>query len=201
MSLVQKLVTAASFDARGVYVPAGHIGTFDTDKLSGKEKHLKDVDGFAPAVVQIAPIAPTGPNPKAPQQVPPGAVQTAAGMYAEPGKVLVGAKAPPSKEARAVLTEPSYEGEVNDQLADIMADPTAPGAATTEATAGGPGSTTGNADDNLVEGTVAEITANLGTQTDEQLEAMRAAERDRERPRKGVLDAIADELDGRKKAK
>lgn len=185
METVQKLVKQPSFDARGVYVPAGHIGVFDTARLTGKEKHLEDVGDFVPAVVQIAPIAPTGPNPTAPQQIPPGAVQTAAGTYAEPGKVLVGAPTAPAEERLAVVENGGDEAKVSRQLSDML-------------DGGGRGATSGNADDDLVAGTVAEITATLGTKTDDELTAMRAAERDREKPRTGVIDAIAKELEGRK---
>src|SRR5438034_10043483 len=91
MKAVQKLVTNDSFDAHGVLIPAGHIGTFDEDRLNGDEPHLKDVSEELVAVpVEIAAIAPTGPNPRIPQQIPSDAVQGPGGDYLIPGKRLVG---------------------------------------------------------------------------------------------------------------
>lgn len=185
MKAVQMLATEDSFDANGVLVPAGHIGTFDADRLNGKEKHLHEVDGdMRPAVVEMAAIAPTGPNPTVPQQVPPGAVQGPGGNYMTPGKVLVGEVTSPADERieQRGLRDPDQEAAVTEALKDVMDT----------------GTTPNNDDDALVAGTVAEVTANLGTQTDEQLTAMRAAEVDREKPRKGVLDAIDAELESRK---
>lgn len=179
--MVRKFVTQDSFDATSSLIRAGHIGTFDEDKLTGKEKHLKDIDGdIQPARVQVAPIGPTGPNPRRPQQVPPDAVQGANGEYLLPGaKVLVGEVTQPvDQRIDAAGLNTSQEAENTEALRGIM--------------------DTNNNDDALVAGTVAEVTANLGAQTDEQLTAMRAAEVDREKPRKGVLDAIDAELEGRK---
>src|SRR5690349_14035126 len=98
MTAIQKLVTADSFDARGVLVKAGHIGVFDTETLSGKEDHLKNVGDFEPAFVEMAAIGPTGPNPQIPQQVPPDAVQSPGGLYHTPGRTLVGERTAPQEE-------------------------------------------------------------------------------------------------------
>lgn len=196
MSYVQKVVTEDSFDAAGVLVPAGHIGTFDTERLSGKEKHLKDVGDFQPAVVEIAAIGPSGPNPTMPQQLPADAVQGPDGTYRTPGKILVSEVTNPVEERiddRNLRVE-GAEDAVHEALGDVM-DIGTSGAATVDTTAN---TTTGNADDKLVEGTVGEVTADLDTKTDDQLVAMRAAEADRESPRKGVLGALDAEIEARK---
>jgi hypothetical protein len=184
MGQVQKLVTADSFDARGVFVPKGHIGTFDEALLNGDEAHIHEVGDFQPAMVEMAAIAPTGPNPKTPQQIPSDAQQDSAGTYALPGKTLVAEVTDKVEDRIEVpgLRDPENEAKVTETLGEIM---------------GGAGSTTGNADDALVAGTVANVTADLGTKTDEQLNAMLAAENDREKPRIGVTNAIQEELDAR----
>jgi len=199
MKPVQKLVTQDSFDAYGVFIPAGHIGTFDEERISGDEKHLKDPGGFEPAIVQIAAIGPTGPNPTAPQQIPPDAVQTAGGGYAVPGKVLVG-EVTQSADLRLTAIEASDEAKTTKALSEVMdtslegqRSAEMNGAATTDTNA----ALNNNNDDALVAGTVADVTKDLGTKTDAELSAIQAAERDREKPRAGVLNAIQDELDAR----
>ncbi|MFL6728055.1 MAG: hypothetical protein ACJ8FS_16305 [Sphingomicrobium sp.] len=183
MKAVQKLVTNDSFDAHGVLIPAGHIGTFDEERLNGDEPHLKDVsDALVAVPVEIAAIAPTGPNPRIPQQIPSDAVQGPGGDYLIPGKRLVG-EVTNRQEDRidaAGLREPDAEAANDQALQEIM------------------GTGLNSNDDALVAGTVADITAGLGTKTDEELAALRAAEVDREKPRKGVLSAIDDELDTRR---
>lgn len=182
MTLVQKLVTENSFDAMGNFVVAGHIGAFEEDNLSGDEKHIKDVGNFTPAQVEIAPIAPTGQNPKIPQQIPPDAIQDATGLYAQPGGKRLVAEVTDPQEDRieaAGLRDPDAEAEVTDIMAEANAD--------------------GDADRALRPGasaTVAELTADLGTRTDAQLDQLEADE-NAGKKRKGVLDAIAAERDAR----
>lgn len=200
MKAVQMLATEPSFDANAVLVPAGHIGTFDADRLTGKEKHLFPVDkDFVPAVVEMAAISPTGPNPTAPQQIPPNAVQGPGGGYMIPGKRLVGEVTNPAEDRidNANLRDADHEAANTEALAEVMDTPN-PGAAATTAVAGAGTAGTENSDDALVDGTVAEVTANLGTKTDAELAQMRAAEVDREQPRKGVLKAIDAETEARK---
>jgi hypothetical protein len=136
MGQVQKLVTADSFDARGVFVPKGHIGTFDEALLNGDEAHIHEVGDFQPAMVEMAAIAPTGPNPKTPQQIPSDAQQDSAGTYALPGKTLVAEVTDKVEDRIEVpgLRDPENEAKVTETLGEIM---------------GGAGSTTGNADDAL----------------------------------------------------
>lgn len=173
--LVEKLVTFDSFDDTMTLRKKGELGYFKPENLknsAGEEnRHLADVDGFETAVVQIAPIAPTGPNPTAPQQIPPDARQGPGGGYVMPGKVLVGEVTLPGED-RAAQVEGADEDKVSKALEKAL------------------GSAVGNDDDALVDGTVAEVTADLGAKSDEELDALEAAEKDREAPRKGVLNAI-----------
>jgi hypothetical protein len=170
--LVAKIVLKDSFDATNTFRSAGQIGSFDPDRLNGEEDHLQDVGGFQPAIVQIAPIAPTGPNPTAPQQIPPDAVQTPGGGYALPGKVLVGEVTLPGdqREAQSVGGD---ENKVTEMLEKAQAKQVG---------------TMNNDDDALVEGTVADVTSGINADTD--LDQLEAAEKDREKPRAGVLNAI-----------
>ena len=179
MSLVAKLVLKDSFDDTNTFVSKGQIGSFYADKLNGDEDHLQDVGAFQPAIVQISPIAPTGPNPTAPQQIPPDAVQTAGGGYALPGKVLVAEITQPG-DARAAFVEGGDESKVTNMLEKAMAK--TPG-------------TLNNDDDALVDGTVADVTSGINADTD--LDALEAAEKDREKPRAGVLNAIKAERTSR----
>jgi hypothetical protein len=206
--LVQRLTMVNSFDATGKYVPEGHLGTFDDEKITDTDKHLVDpgeLPGDTP-MVQIAAIAPTGPNPTVPQQLPPDAVQAPGGGYVVPGKQLVGEVTRRQEERidQAGLGNPEIEAEVSEALRKIaekhgisMATlglgataPVAPADAILE-----------NNNDALVNGTVPQVTADLGTKTDDQLNAMLAAEKDREKPRAGVTNAIQAELDARAEAK
>lgn len=196
--MVQRLVSAASFDASGTLVPEGHIGTFDEDKLTndaGKEApHLHEVGDFEPALVEVAPIAPTGPNPKIPQQIPPGAVQAPDGTYRIPGKVLVGEVTDPAgaRIDDRRLRDVEHEDKVNETLEDIMG-PESTGFAQ-------PGTGEASAAMPATDGTVATITADLGTKTDAELTDILASERAKGAPRKGVINAVEAELDNRKKA-
>lgn len=202
---VARFVTEDSFDANGTFVPAGQYGSFDVERLNGKEKHLVDPNQVPPtAVVEIAPIGPTGPNPTHPQQIPADAVQTPGGGYAIAGKTLV-AEVTRSADIRLAQIEKSDEAAVSEALGEISDNSlegqrrsaTAVGAALSQNVAGGKGQTTGDANDALVEGSVADVTADLGSKTDAELTAIEAAENDREKPRKGVLSAIEDERNAR----
>jgi len=212
MGMVQRVSLVNAFDATGKYVPEGHIGTFDEDKITDKDKHLVD-PGDLPATVavQIAAIAPTGPNPVTPQQIPPDAVQGPGGNYVTPGKTLVGevTRSADQRIGDAGLDQPGLENEVSEALAKIAAErgiafsavagavPTASSGADAVARSV---TTENNNDDALVNGTVKSVTADLGTKSNEELAKMRAAENDREQPRKGVLSAIDEELDARKES-
>lgn len=180
VELVQRLVTAMSFDDTGTLREEGHIGLFKPE--NAKEKHQHDVEGYVAPVIEMAAIAPTGPNPKNPQQIPPDASQGPGGGYQQPGAVLVGEVTIPEKERTAAIATPEEEAKARKLLEDAV------------------GESKEGKDNDKVQGTVADVTADLGTKTDDELNALRAQEVDNERPRKGVLSAIDAELKAREEA-
>lgn len=182
VSLVQRLVTEDSFDDTGTLRYEGQIGSFKEENAD--EKHLHPVDGLVIPVVEIAAIAPTGPNPTQPQQIPPDARQTPGGGYEQPGKVLVGEVTRPAEERTALISTPEEEAAATEKLADVLlSDEETP-----------------QVDNSLVSGTVPEVTADLGAKSDVELAEMRAQEVDNEKPRKGVISAIDAELKARAEA-
>ena len=85
--LVQKVTTDLSF-IDGVLVPAGTLVNIDPSLVS--DRNLADPgNALVNVAVAVAPIAPTGPNPTMPQQVPPGVFQTPAGYVTPGGAMLV----------------------------------------------------------------------------------------------------------------
>jgi hypothetical protein len=222
--LVQKMVTEDSFDARGSFVPAGQIGAFDPSRLNGKEAHLFDASDFpAPVQVEQSAIAPTGPNPTVPQQIPPDARQAAGGAYVRPGVTLTAERTPEADERLAGIPESdeTVEGDMADALREAREETARlraeleqtrqsretahrvelAGVATTSAMLDEPAANGQNGDDALVEGNIADVTAKITADTsDADLAALEAAENDRERPRKGVLSAIEAERERRKGA-
>lgn len=209
MKAVQKVALEDSFDANGVLVHAGSIGVFDAERLNGKEP-LADVNDLPPvAVVEMSPLGPTGPNPVAPQQIPPDARQTVAGGYVAPGRELVGEVTKPQDERLAQIfdtADSTAEGDLAEQLAEAqreLAELRSRDAQRRVAQETGQDETANSGqddNDNLVAGTVADVTADLGSKTDDELEAIRRAEVDREKPRAGVLNAIKAEQEARKGA-
>lgn len=187
-NLVPRLVTKNSFDDTGTFRRSGEVGQFAEATLDHESekakptKHLKELDGYIPPVVEMAAVGPTGPNPKNPQQIPPDGYQGAGGAYMQPGKVLVGEVTVSEEERKASITAPEDEAKATDQLKEALLE-------------GG-----GNIDNALVEGTVADITADLGGKTNDELATIRAQEVDREKPRKGVISAIDAELASRKES-
>jgi hypothetical protein len=179
------------FDANGALHPVGSIVTGDYE-VKDSDRHLEKYDGATVLpVVQVAPVAPTGPNPTAPQQIAPDARQTIAG-YEQPGAKLVGEVTAPEEEriANALLDDDDAVG-VQGEIVQALAD-----AGKNQAEAA-KRERDGNDDDALVAGTVAAITATLGDKTEDELRLMAAAENDREQPRSGVLKAIDKELQAR----
>ena len=198
MGQVQKLVTEDSF-VNGVFVPAGQIASYDEAELSGKEAHIHDPSGLPLAVVEMAPIAPTGPNPTAPQQIAPDTIQGAGGAYLKPGGTVVAQATRPQEERLAGRTEEgdNAEGDVVEALRKANEETARLRAELASQAAGREPAATTNDDDELVSGTVADITGSLGEKSDEEIEAIRAAELDRQKPRAGVLNAIKAELAAR----
>jgi hypothetical protein len=185
---IKKMVVLEQSFVNDTLAHPGQIVYVDEKNLNGDEKNLADAEGFpAPATVEIAAIAPTGPNPTMPQQLPPDALQTAAGTYVQPGAELVAEITAPGEVRSAGRTE--ADSTAQEDIANLMSE--ARGAAAGDQN---------NDDDALVAGTVADVTANLGAKTDEELTALRAAEVDREKPRKGVISAIDAEVAARAEA-
>ncbi len=200
MSNVQKLVTEDSF-VNGVFVPGGQIASFGEGQLNGKEPHVADIGDVPQVVIEMAPIGPTGPDPKAPQQISPDTIQGPGGGYFRPGATIVAATTPPAEERLAGRTsvDDTAEGDMAKRLADAQAETARLRAELAGRSNGAEpvAPSSSNDDDGLVAGTVADIVGTLGEKTDEELEALRAAETDRERPRKGVIDAIKAEVANR----
>lgn len=89
MARVQKITTNQTY-IDGRFVPKGFPVMVETDDLSGNERNFADAkDIGGPDIVQMAAVAPTGPNPTMPQQVPPDAIQTIEG-HVVPGAILTG---------------------------------------------------------------------------------------------------------------
>lgn len=129
MALKQYLVIkdAGVFDATGSLRPLGSIATLDSDKVGDNPKHVAEIDGNAPVPVnvQIAAVAPSGPNPVNPQQIPPDAQQTIRG-YEQPGARLVGEVTNDAKiriEAAELLDDgDDSQGQIVEQLAEAKAE-------------------------------------------------------------------------------
>lgn len=131
------------------------------------------------AVVEISAIAPTGPNPKNPQQIAPDVVQTTEG-YVQNGAVLVGEVTQPEKQRIEIVGI--------DPDSTVQADVTQ---ALEEADAKDAEAKTGkNVDNAGTEGTVKDVSERVTSMDAAELDALYAAENDREVPRKGVLSAI-----------
>lgn len=107
------LATMDTFTKQGRFVSKGQPVTadevdFDDDNNGNLTKAPASLTGQAP-VVEISAIAPTGPNPTAPQQVAPGTVQTVAG-YEQNGAILVGEVTKPEKERITIVGIDSKKG-------------------------------------------------------------------------------------------
>ncbi len=97
MTIKTMVATKKVFDQNGVLKFPGELVQFDTNpkrsaKREGEKRDngLADVKSTAPAkVVAISAIAPTGPNPVSPQQLPAGANQSRTGFVSEEGEKLV----------------------------------------------------------------------------------------------------------------
>jgi hypothetical protein len=178
-----------TFTKAGRYVYRGQPISADELDEEGREDVAIDapegVDGTA--VVEISAIAPTGPNPQNPQQIPNDAHQVPGG-YAMHGAKLVGEVTVPEKQRIEIVgidPEDDTQAKVTEALAEADQQ-------------GGRGSTTGNADDSLVDGTVADVTGRITSDTsEEELARLEAAENDREKPRAGVLNALKAERERR----
>lgn len=182
------IATMPTFTKGGKYVERGAVLTEDElvakEEASDEEASAKHepFEGFVEApsdladkpVVQIAAIAPSGPNPTAPQQLPPGAVQTVDG-YAFNGATLVGEVTKADADRKDVLeADAGDQAKINEALAAAEAQAGADLNVSNEGT----------------EGTVADVAARASAMDAAELDQLAKAEADREKPRKGVLDAI-----------
>lgn len=166
---VHKVTKRDSF-INGTLVPAGFPVLVRSDlKIGANLADPGDVANFG-GVTVIAPIGPTGPNPRSPQQIPTDAVQTLAGYQVTGGATLVSEVTLPAKQRMEQINAAG-----GPDLGSLMDD-----------------------DDDLTAGRASDIIAGLGGQTDEELRRLRAAEEDREAPRVTLTRAIDAELEKRK---
>lgn len=113
------LATADAFTKAAKFVGRGEV-------VSADEVDWKDGDaGFVPApsgvdgnpVVEVSAIAPTGPNPRNPQQVAPGTIQTPAG-WVDQGATLVGEVTVREKERFAEI---DVDDDTQAKIAEALA--------------------------------------------------------------------------------
>lgn len=92
------IATADAFGKDANFIAKGQVVSADAvDWKDGDPGFIAAPSGInANAVVEVSAIAPTGPNPKNPQQIAPGTVQTVGG-YVENGATLVGEVTAPVK--------------------------------------------------------------------------------------------------------
>lgn len=100
------LATMDTFTKAGRFVPRGNPIAEDEVDFEGEESRNlteapKELQDNQP-VMEISAIAPTGPNPTAPQQIAPDVVQTVAG-YEQQGVRLVGEVTVPEKKRIQVV--------------------------------------------------------------------------------------------------
>jgi hypothetical protein len=200
MAVRQYLVNNPTF-IRGAYHPRGSVVSIDDADVKDGQRNLIAIEGEIadPPAVQVAPVAPTGPNPTAPQQIPPDATQTIRG-YEQPGARLVGEVTVPEKD-RIEAAQLLDDGDTTQQELVEKLPPVESRAAVAQRTARAQTTDAGqNDDDALVAGNADEVTADLASKTDAELEQLRAAEKDREKPRKTVISAIDKEVASRQTA-
>jgi hypothetical protein len=172
------IAKTATFTKLGRYVERGQ--PISADEIDYDEKKSADhvieapsgVDGTA--VVEISALAPTGPNPQNPQQLPPDGYQTPSG-YGQAGAKLVGEVTLPEKQRIEVVgidKDDDTQAKVTEALEKAEAKDS-------------------NLTNEGTEGTVADVSARAAELDAAGLDELEARENDREKPRKGVLDAIA----------
>jgi hypothetical protein len=195
-----------TFTKAGRYVPRGM--TVSSDEVDFDPKTSDNLteapEGAAEGVViEMSAIAPTGPNPKNPQQIAPGTVQTTDG-YVDRGARLVGEVTLPEKQ-RIEVVGIDPESTVQDDVSAALEEADAEAAEKERARRAEAGTASNarveNDDDALVDGTVADVTARISSDmADADLDRLEAAENDREKPRTGVLSAIEAERTRRTEA-
>lgn len=124
----------AGFFHGGVLYPTGSLVEVDDKLVKDEDTHLEKFDGSTVLPrVQVSPVAPTGPNPTAPQQIPPDAGQTVRG-FEQPGAQLVGEVTQPEKQriAAALLDDEDAadtQGAIVEKLEEATANNAAAAAA------------------------------------------------------------------------
>lgn len=116
------IATADAFTKAGRFVAAGQTASADeVDWEEGTPGFIEAPSGVdGNAVVEVAAIAPTGPNPTNPQQIAPDVVQTSAG-YVQAGATLVGEVTQPEKQrikVRGIDKDDDTQAKVTQALAD-----------------------------------------------------------------------------------
>lgn len=172
----------------GRLVPAGFTVPIsdDVEISTGKDGNFEEIEGDLPTPdrIQISAIAPTGPNPTAPQQIAPDMVQSIEG-YVKPGAIVVGEVTKPAEQRIEIVGLDDNQG-TEEQAAEAL-EAAKEGSGSGEGAGAGSGQ---NDDDALVAGTVPELQKQIATADIETLNTLEAAEKDREKPRVGVTSAI-----------
>jgi hypothetical protein len=112
------LATIDTFTKQGRFVPKGQpLSSEEVDTEGSNTANLTDAPASLGegAVIEISAIAPTGPNPTAPQQKPNDSYQTEAG-FVQAGVRLVGEVTKPEKERIEIV------GIDSKKAADVQAD-------------------------------------------------------------------------------
>ncbi len=189
-----------TYTKAGRFVPrGGPIREDEIDFVEGKSDNVVEAEGADQRVaIEMSAIAPTGPNPRNPQQIASDTEQTTEG-YVQSGALVVGEVTEPEKVRRAVIVDAddTTQGDVVEAIEEADRKAASDRADRANRADRDDDDTTANDDDDLVSGTVADVTARIDGADDAELERLRAAEEDREKPRAGVLSAIDRELASR----
>ncbi len=173
MSLL--IATQDTFTKAGRFVSRGQtVSSEEVDYNEDSENLMEAPTGIDKmAVVEVSAIAPTGPNPKNPQQIAPDVVQTVEG-YVQSGAVLVGEVTLPEKQ-RIEIVGIDKDDDTQAKVQEALADNDRKGS---------------DLSNEPVNGSVSEVNDRLDGATSEQIDEIEAAEKEREMPRKGVMAAI-----------
>ncbi len=113
-----------AFTKAGRYVAKGEVisaDEVDYDAKDDKAAFAEAPSGInANAVVEISAIAPTGPNPQNPQQIPNGTVQGPGG-YVQDGARLIGEVTLPEKQ-RIEVVGIDKEDDTQSRISDALAE-------------------------------------------------------------------------------
>lgn len=194
--VIQKVLTTPTFIGGSLH-PAGDLVTINPDHFVDEDGEKVDLDdqkkfpnladvGDVPVLrpTAVAPIAPTGPNPTMPQQVPPGSMQVPGG-YANGEALLVADGHPALAEMQAGADDlnADVEEEAVTRLSGTAQDTGTAGTNGTETTQN-PQPFDGST---YISGTIAD--ANFTGLTAEQLASVREAEVNGQN-RAGMLEKI-----------